>query len=102
LLIVAGLLVSALTFRAASPAANGSAIFKENCAMCHGDDGKGSAAMKTPDFTSSKWQASTTNKTMRDVIKNGKKGTGMMAFGNKLKDDDVSAVIAYIRSLKKK
>jgi mono/diheme cytochrome c family protein len=39
---------------------------------------------------------------MRAVIKNGKKGTAMVAFGDKLNDDKISAVIAYIRSLKKK
>jgi mono/diheme cytochrome c family protein len=39
---------------------------------------------------------------MREVIKNGKKGTTMLAFGSQLKDEEISAVIAYIRSLKKK
>ena len=102
LLVAVSLLVSALAFYAAPPAASGSTIFKDNCAMCHGDDGKGIAAMKTPDFTSAKWQASTSSKTMREVIKNGKKGTGMMGFGDKLKEGEITAVMAYIRSLKKK
>jgi mono/diheme cytochrome c family protein len=39
---------------------------------------------------------------MRVVIKDGKKGTAMAAFGDKLSDEQVTAVIAYIRSLKKK
>jgi mono/diheme cytochrome c family protein len=39
---------------------------------------------------------------MREVIKNGKKGTAMAAFGDQLKDEEISAVIAYVRSLKKK
>jgi len=102
LLAAGGLLVSSLAFRAAVPAANGAAIFKKNCMMCHGADGKGFPALKTPDFTDPKWQSSTTDKEMREVIKNGKKGTTMAAFGAKLKDDEISAVVAYIRSLKKK
>jgi cytochrome c oxidase cbb3-type subunit 3 len=70
--------------------------------MCHGADGKGLPALKTPDFTDPKWQASTKDKEIREVIKNGKKGTMMVGFADKLKDQEVSAVIAYIRSLKKK
>jgi mono/diheme cytochrome c family protein len=36
---------------------------------------------------------------MRKVIENGKKGTAMQAFGDKLKDEQISALIAYVRSL---
>ena len=68
--------------------------------MCHGADGKGFPALKTPNFTDPKWQSSIKDKEMREVIKNGKKGTAMPAFGDKLKDEEISAVIAYIRSLK--
>ena len=58
LLIGAGLLVSSLAFQAAVPEADGAAIFKKNCTMCHGADGKGFSALKTPDFTDPKWQSS--------------------------------------------
>ena len=102
LLVAVGLLVSSLAFYAAVPAADGSAIFKSNCMMCHGADGKGFPALKTPDFTDPKWQAATKDSEMREVIKNGKKGTAMMPFRDKLNDQQISAVIAYIRSLKKK
>jgi len=102
LLIGAGVLVSSLTFQAAVPGVNGAAIFTKNCAVCHGTDGKGFPALKTPNFTDPKWQSSTNEKGMREVIKNGKKGTAMPAFGGQLKDAEISAVIAYVRSLKKK
>jgi cytochrome c oxidase cbb3-type subunit 3 len=102
LLVAAGLLVSSLTFRAAVPPPDGATIFKNNCAMCHGADGKGFSALKTPDFTDPKWQASVKDKQLREVIKNGKKGTAMAAFGDKLNDEEITAVITYIRSLKKK
>jgi len=105
--IGAGLLVSSLAFHAglsspATPATDGAAIFKKNCMMCHGADGKGFAALKTPNFTDPKWQSATKDKEMKEVIKNGKKGTAMVGFGNQLKDEEITAVIAYIRSLKKK
>jgi cytochrome c oxidase cbb3-type subunit 3 len=102
LLIGVGLLVSSLAFQAAVPRVNGAAIFTKNCVVCHGTDGKGFPALKTPNFTDPKWQSSIKDKEMREVIKNGKKGTAMLAFGGQLKDEEISAVVAYIRSLKKK
>jgi len=101
-LVAVGLLVSSLAFHAAVPATDGAAVFKNNCMMCHGADGKGFPALKTPDFTSPKWQASAKDKVIREVIKNGKKGTAMQGFADKLNDLQISAVITYIRSLKKK
>ena len=102
LLVAVGLLVASLAYRAAVPAADGAAIFKNNCVMCHGADGKGFSALKTPDFTDPTWQSSMKDKQLREVIKNGKKGTAMAAFGDKLNDEAITAVIGYIRSLKKK
>ena len=101
-LLAVGLLISSFAYRAAVPGADGSAVFKNNCVMCHGEDGKGFPALKTPDFTDPKWQASTKDKEIREVIKNGKKGTAMVGFADKLKDQEISAVITYIRLLKKK
>jgi cytochrome c oxidase cbb3-type subunit 3 len=102
LLLGAGLLVLFPTFQAAVPEADGAAIFRRNCMMCHAADGKGSDAFKTPNFTDAKWQSSTKDKEMREAIKNGKKGTAMPGFGDRLKDEEISAVIAYIRSLNSK
>ena len=104
LLVGACLFVFSLAFQAGissfgTPAVNGAAIFKKNCMMCHGADGKGFSALKTPNFTDPKWQSSIKDKDMREVIKNGKKGTAMLPFGNTLNEGEISAVMAYIRSL---
>jgi cytochrome c oxidase cbb3-type subunit III len=78
---------------------DGAAIFKTKCSMCHGQDGKGFAAIKTPDFTDPKWQASVTDEQIFDTIKNGsKKNTMMVAFGSQLKDDEIHALVKQIRS----
>jgi cytochrome c oxidase cbb3-type subunit 3 len=92
-----GLLICGFALSAA-PVSDGVALFQQNCAMCHGADGKGFAAIKTPDFTDPKWQASATDKEIAEVIKNGKKGTPMPAFGGKLKEADIQALVRYIRS----
>jgi len=78
---------------------DGGAIFKSKCSMCHGQDGKGFAAIKTPDFTDPKWQASVTDEQIFDTIKNGsKKNTMMVAFGSQLKDDEIHALVKQIRT----
>jgi cbb3-type cytochrome c oxidase subunit III len=100
--LAVGLLISSLAYGAAVPAADGGAIFKKNCAICHGTDGKGIPTFKTPNFTDPKWQASAKDKDIREVIKNGKKGTLMQGFAGQLNDQEISALVGYIRSLKKK
>lgn len=82
----------------AAPVSDGAALFQQKCAMCHGTDGKGFAAIKTPDFTDPKWQASVKDTEIAEVIKNGKKGTPMPAFGGKLKEEDIQGLVRYIRS----
>jgi cbb3-type cytochrome c oxidase subunit III len=102
-LLGAGALLLIFTFALqAGPAPDGGDLFKQNCAMCHGVDGKGYAALKTPDFTDPKVQASLTDKEIVEIIKNGKKGTAMPAFANRLSDDQIQSLVKYIRSLKGK
>ncbi len=93
-----GLLTCVITLMAA-PAPDAGPLFKEKCSMCHGADGKGFAAIKTPDFTDPKWQASMTDKEITEVITNGKKGTPMPAFGGKLSGEEIQNLVAFIRSL---
>jgi mono/diheme cytochrome c family protein len=67
--------------------------------MCHGVDGKGFPAIKTPDLTDPKWQAANSDEEITEVIKNGKKGTPMPAFADKLKDEEIQMVVKFIRTL---
>ncbi len=102
LLFTAALLPTTVAIQAAGrPAdqADGEALYKQKCAMCHAPDGKGYSALKTPDFTSPKWQESKTNKEIADTIKNGKPGTAMKSFADQLKEDEIEALVKYIRSL---
>jgi cbb3-type cytochrome c oxidase subunit III len=83
----------------AGPTSDGGDLFKQKCSMCHGVDGKGYSALKTPDFTDPKVQASLTDKEITETIKNGRKGTAMPAFADKLSDDQIKSLVTYIRSL---
>ena len=87
----------------AGPASDKSGdLFNPKCSMCHGVNGKGYSALKNPDFTDPKVQASLTDKAILETIKNGKKGTAMPAFADKLSDEQVHTLLIYIRSLKEK
>lgn len=67
--------------------------------MCHGENGEGYAAIKTPNFTDPKWQAAHSEKELMGAIENGVKGTAMMSFKGKLTHEQMEAVLKYIRSL---
>jgi cbb3-type cytochrome c oxidase subunit III len=97
LIVAAGLVFATIPLQA-GPALDAGNLFHQKCAMCHGKDGKGFSAIKTPDFTDPKWQASIKDKQIEEVIKDGKKGTAMPAFEGKLKEDEMRALIQYIRT----
>ncbi len=99
--IMFGCLASALASQAATPP-SGLSVYKRRCMMCHGPDGKGYKTMKAPNFTDPKWQASKKDKDLIEVIKNGKKGTHMPGFADKLSEDEIKAVTGYVRSLNAK
>ena len=91
--------VSAARSQAEQSEPDGSAIFRNNCASCHGADGKGDPGLKTPDFTSPQVQASLTDRQMEDIIRHGKEGTMMPAWEGKLSDADIQTVGGFLRSL---
>jgi mono/diheme cytochrome c family protein len=78
---------------------SGAKIFAGNCAACHGADGKGVAAMKTPDFTNPAVQAALSDASAIKTIREGKPGTAMPAWGGKLSEAEIAAVAAFVKSL---
>jgi cytochrome c6 len=98
------LLLVASTLRA-NPGPDKSAIagtFRTKCAMCHGPDGAGSAvgkSMNVPDLRSSVVQ-NTADGELAQIISNGK--GGMPAFKSSLSDDQIHALLTYVRSLHQK
>ncbi len=78
---------------AESPAAD---LFRQNCAQCHGVDGRGGQGRGTPNFTSASMQASFSDSQISSVIRNGK--GGMPAWSGKLSDSQIAALSSYVRS----
>ena len=74
------------------------------CKMCHGDAGDGGgklgAVLKPPpiNFTCADTMKGVSAGQMFWIIKDGSKGTGMVAHGKTLKDADIWNVVKFIRS----
>ncbi len=102
LAVVAAALILGAVAERAEEKPDGGEVFKSKCAMCHGADGKGFAALKTPDFTDPKWQASVKDSEILNVIKNGKKDTAMPAFSDKLTEREILAVVQQVRAFGKR
>ena len=89
-------------------AADAKELWDKNCKKCHGEDGKGQTAMGkkagAKDYTDAKVQADLKDDAMAKAIKEGVKkddAVKMKAFGETLSDDDIKALVTYVRAFKK-
>jgi mono/diheme cytochrome c family protein len=73
-------------------AKQGQSLFERNCAHCHGDDARGDEGPDLHDLKKS-------DARITKIVAQGIKGE-MPAFGTKLNDEDVKALIAFLRTLK--
>ena len=101
MLTIASLMSMAVPSPAQKPR-EGDAIFQELCVSCHGNDGRADTEMgksvKAADLTSSEVQQQSDAELAR-VLRTGQRQ--MPAFGDKLSDDEIKAVIGYVRHLGK-
>src|SRR5688572_32575392 len=84
------------------------ANWKEHCAKCHGDDGKGDTKMgrklSIADITDPAVQAKFTDDEALKAMKEGVKDKGgkqTMKPVENVSDDEMKALVAHVRSLKK-
>jgi mono/diheme cytochrome c family protein len=105
LVLFAGLTLFVVSIVQANPgpdSAASSATFRTKCAMCHGQDGRGSEvgkSMNTPDLRSQAVQK-LPDAQLAQIISNGK--GGMPSFKNSLSKDQIRSLVAHIRSLHQK
>ena len=88
--------------------ADAKANWDKHCAKCHGADGKGQTTMgkklKVMDYTDAAVQAKFTDEEAFKITKEGKKDgdkTLMKGFATDLSDDEIKALVAYVRKFKK-
>jgi mono/diheme cytochrome c family protein len=105
LVLFAGLTLFVVSIVQANPgpdSAASSATFRTKCAMCHGQDGRGSEvgkSMNAPDLRSQGVQKLPDSQ-LAQIISNGK--GGMPSFKNSLSKDQIHSLVAHIRSLHQK
>lgn len=101
-------LIAALAVGPGVFAADAAANWETHCTSCHGADGKGETKMgkklKIRDLTDATYQASFTDEAIADAMKKGVKneaGKTTMKAIEGLSDEEINALVAYVRSLKK-
>ena len=108
--LLIGLTVFATTFaqkrRAQPRAADVAELFRNNCARCHGADGRAQTPSgelyKTPNLTDADWWRQNANLTntrrLIGIVTHGK--GAMPAFGKKLKRSEISQLVNYARQFR--
>lgn len=76
--------------------ATGGRIFANNCAVCHGSDGRG--ARGYPNLTDGSWLYGGSPDAIKTTLLNGRSGM-MPPWGSTLGDDEIREVATYVRSL---
>jgi cbb3-type cytochrome c oxidase subunit III len=76
-------------------ATKGRGIYARECAQCHGESGEGGIGTA---LGNAAMLAVTPDHFLRFAIENGRDGTKMPAFKDKLQDADIDAVTAFLRS----
>lgn len=106
--IIAALVGLGMTVGSSAIAEDAKVLYTKECAKCHGADGKGETKMGKKagckDYTDAKVQAELKDdkaiKAIKEGMKDGDKEV-MKSFADKLSDDEIKALVAYIRAFKK-
>jgi cytochrome c553 len=106
-ILVVGIAALALAAAASARAQDAKALYEKDCAKCHGTDGKGDTKfgkkLGCKDYTDAKVQAEMKDdkafKAIKDGLKDGDKV--LMKPTENVTDDQIKALIAYMRTFKK-
>ena len=75
----------------------GKAVYDESCALCHGENGQGDiGALLNGDPDSHSWHH--VDRQLISMVTDGIPGTEMPPHGGHLSDEEIRAVIAYIKT----
>ncbi len=75
--------------------AQGEALFAANCARCHGPEGQGTP--RAPALNVQSFLTTTSDQAMMAIIANGVPGTIMPAWGDRMSESDLQALVGFIR-----
>ena len=86
-------------------ASDGATLYHDYCSVCHGERGdgrsraKGSMIPPPRDFTTPAAAVELTRERMVDAVTHGRPGTAMAAWATQLDEQQVAAVVDYIRGV---
>jgi mono/diheme cytochrome c family protein len=79
-------------------------LYADNCARCHGADGRGQTAMGralvAPNLTDAGWwkKERPNDKRLTDSIRDGRNRKRMPAFGQQLSKSEIAALVRLVRA----
>ncbi|MGD9785372.1 MAG: cytochrome-c oxidase, cbb3-type subunit III [Hyphomicrobiaceae bacterium] len=76
----------------------GKAIYAEQCAACHGEDGKGNVELGAPNLTDAIWLYGADRASIMESIKTGRGGS-MPAWAGRLDPVTIKSLAVYVHSL---
>jgi cytochrome c oxidase cbb3-type subunit III len=76
----------------------GKKVFLDNCAVCHGETGKGQRELGAPNLSDAIWLYGADKPSIADAIWNGRGGV-MPAWAGRLDDVTIKALAVYVHSL---
>ncbi|MCX7888652.1 MAG: cytochrome-c oxidase, cbb3-type subunit III [Rhodobacteraceae bacterium] len=82
----------------AAQAAAGAQVFAENCAACHGEDGKGMREVGAPNLTDAIWLYGGDAASLTATVTNARYGV-MPNWNTRLSEADIRAVAGYVHQL---
>ena len=93
--------LSGLSTEPGADLALGKKVFADNCAVCHGPEGKGNRELGSPNLTDKIWLYGSDKATIMQGIQNGRGGV-MPAWGGRLSEPTIKALTVYVHTLRRR
>ena len=90
--------LSGLSVEKDADLALGKKVFADNCALCHGPEGRGNREVGAPNLTDKLWFYGSDKKIIMEGLQNGRGGV-MPAWGGRLSDPTIKALTVYVHGL---
>ncbi len=89
--------LSGLPVEKGADLALGKKLFADNCALCHGPDGKGNRELGAPNLTDKIWLYGSSKEAIVEGLRIGRGGV-MPAWTNRLSDPTIKALTVYVHT----
>lgn len=74
----------------------GEQLYATYCARCHGPEGQGTP--RGPSLNVKSFLTETSDGAIQQIVRNGIPGTAMIGWGDRLTDEEILSIVAYLRN----